>query len=139
MPEDNDAVPGTPELIKWFGYMPSFHDAEVLDLKLTRSGTSMIRVHAFEVTDQINTQGSFICTKHVIVKFVLDGVTNLSLNGFNHQNVISGLFLRQTGEGYELRLEPCYVLEGTITADHVHVEFEPGLPSDSQYLKVAGQ
>jgi hypothetical protein len=31
-----DEVPGTAEFIKWFGYWPSFHDAEVLDLKLCR-------------------------------------------------------------------------------------------------------
>jgi len=137
MLEVTDEVPGTRELIKWFGYWPSFHDAEVLDLNLVRTGRSTVRVHTFEMTDQVNSQGFFICAKHVIVTFVFDGVTGLQLNDFNAQNVIAGLQLRQTAEGYELALEPCYGMEGTITANHVHLELEPGIPPDSQYLKSA--
>ena len=138
MLEATDEVPGTLELIKWFGYWPSFHDGEVLDLKLDRTGCSTLRVHTWKMTDQVNSQGFYICTKHVIVSFVFAGVTDLHLNGFSGQNVISALHLCQTGEGYELTLEPCYGLEGTITANHVRVELEPGIPSDSQYLKLAG-
>jgi hypothetical protein len=43
MLEVTDEIPGTAEFIKWFGYWPSFHDTEVLDLKLCRSGPSTIR------------------------------------------------------------------------------------------------
>jgi hypothetical protein len=136
MLEVTDEVPGTPELINWFGYWPSFHDAEVLDLKLDRTGRSTVRVHTWEMTDQVNSQGFFITTKHVIVSFAFDGVTDLHLKGFSGQNVISGLILRQIGENYELTLEPCYGLEGTITGHHVQVKFEPGIPPDSQYLKL---
>jgi len=138
MLEVTDEVPGTRELIEWFGYWPSFHDAEVLDLNLVRTGRSTVRIHTFEMTDQVNSQGFFACAKHVIVTFVFDGVTGLHLNDFNAQNVIDGLQLRQTAEGYELALEPCHGLEGTITANHVHLELEPGIPPDSQYLKLAG-
>jgi hypothetical protein len=136
MLEVTDEVPGTAELIKWFGYWPSFHDAEVLGLNLNRSGRSSVRVHTFEITNQVDSKRFFICTKHVVVSFVFDGITGLQLNGFNGQNVISGLLLRQTGEGYELTLEPCHGLEGTITATRVHVELEPGIPSGSQYLEL---
>jgi hypothetical protein len=138
MLEVTDEVPGTAELIKWFGYWPSFHDAEVLDLKLDRTGGSTLRVHTFEMTPQVNSQGFFICTKRVIVSFAFDGITNLHLDDFNEQNVISELHLRQTNEVYELLLEPCYGLQGTIAARRVRVEFEPGIPSGSQYLKLAG-
>ncbi len=133
-----DEVPGTSELVKWFGYWPSFHDAEVLDFKLRRTGSSAVRVHTWEITNQVNGKGYFIRTKHVIVSFVFDGVTDLHLEGFNGQNVIGGLHLRQTDAGYELRLEPCFGVEGTVAASHVHVEFELGIPSDSQDLKSPG-
>jgi hypothetical protein len=138
MLEVTDEVPGTSELIAWFGHWPSFHDAEVLEVALRRSGNSTIRIHAFEMTDQVNSQGFFIQTKHVIVSFVLEGVTNLHLDCFNKQNVISGLLLKQTAEGYELGLDGCYGIEGTITADRIHLELQHGLPPDSQYLKLAG-
>jgi Immunity protein 50 len=137
MLEVTDEVPGAKELIEWFGYWPSFHDAEILDVKLDRSDQSTVRIHTFEITDRVSKQGSYICTKHVIVNFVLNGITNLHLDCFNSQNVISGLDLRQTDEGYELTLEPCYGLEGTITANVVHLELQPGLPPGSIYMNSA--
>jgi len=65
-------------------------------------------------------------------------VANLHLDYFNAQNVISGLLLKQTAGGYELALDGCYGIEGTITADRNHLELQPGLPPDSRYLKLAG-
>jgi hypothetical protein len=138
MLEVNDEAPGTSELIAWFGYWPTFHDAEVLELALHRTGNSTIRIYAFEMTDQVNSQGFFIRTKHVIVGFVLEGVTNLHLDQFNGQNVISGLLLKRTAEGFELTLDGCYGIEGTITADRIHLELQPGPPADRQNLELAG-
>jgi hypothetical protein len=137
MLEVTDEVPGSSELIRWFGYWPSFHDAEVLELQLHRTGHSTIRIHTFEATSNVNGQGFFICTKHVIVDFLLEGLKNLHLDYFNGQNVISGLDLKQTTDGYELTLEGCHGVEGTLTADRIRVEIEPGLPTDSQYRDLA--
>jgi hypothetical protein len=137
MLEVTDEAAGAAEFIEWFGYWPSFHDAEVLDLKLFRSGPSTIRVHTFETTDQVNSQGFFVCVKHVVVSFCFGHVTNLDLNSFNAQNVIGELHLRQTRDGYELTIEPCHGLAGTITGDKVRVTFVPGIPEDSQYEKSA--
>ena len=131
-----EQVPGALELINWFGYWPSFHDAEVLSLDLQRTGPSRVSVHTFELTSQTTTQGSFACTKHVVVTFVLEDVSGLRLDDFNSQNVVAGLVLRQTAEGYELEIEGSHGLQGTITAGRIHVEIEPGIPLDSQYQKV---
>jgi hypothetical protein len=134
-----DEVRGAADLIKWFGYWPSFHDAEVLDVELHRSGSSAIRIHTFEITDQVNSQGHYICVKHVVVTFILEGVNNLHLDYFNGQNVIYGLLLRQTPEAYELTLDGCHGVDGTIAAERVQLELAPGVPADSQYLRLAGQ
>ena len=136
MVEANVEVPGASELIAWFGHWPSFHDAEVLEIALHRTGNSTIRIHAFEATNQVGSQGFFISTKHVIVTFILAGVTDLHLDEFNLQNVIWGLLLKQKAEGYELTLYGCYGIQGTITADRIFIELEPGLPADSQYMNV---
>jgi len=128
MLEVTDEIPGSKELIQWFGYWPSFHDAEVIDVKLDRNGPSTIRIHTWEITDRLDNQGHYICTKHVIVSFIFGGVADLHLDGFNQQNVISGLDLRQTAEGYEISMEPCYGIEGTLTAETVRLEFQPGVP-----------
>ena len=137
MLEITDEAPGIVEFIEWFGVWPSFHDAEVLDLKLCRTGVSAIRVHTFEGTNAVNSQGFYVCIKHVAVSFIFERVTDLHLHTFNAQNVISGLHLRQTNEGYEMTLEPCHGLEGTITGDNIRVTFEPGIPCDSQYASMA--
>jgi hypothetical protein len=136
MLEVNDEVPGTSELIAWFGHWPSFHDAEVVEVALHRRGNSTIRIHAFETTNQVDSQGFFIQIKDVIVTFILAGVTNLHLEDFSAQNVISELLLKQKAEGYELTLGGCYGIQGTITADRIQIELLPGLPADSQYLNV---
>jgi hypothetical protein len=137
MLEVTDEIPGTSELIRWFGYWPSFHDAEVLAVELHRTGYSKVRIHAFEATSDVNRQGYFICTKHVVVGFVFEGLKNLHLEYFNGQNIISGLDLKQTPEGFELTLDGCHGVERTLTADRISIEIEPGLPTDSQYLELA--
>jgi hypothetical protein len=70
-------------------------------------------------------------------RILLEGLKNLHLDYFNGQNVISGLDLKQTTEGYELTLEGCHGVEGTLTADRIRIEIEPGLPTDSQYRGLA--
>lgn len=137
MLEVTGEVIGASELMKWFGYWPSFHDAEVLDVELHRTGDSTVRIHTFEMTNDVDTQGFFVCTKHVVVDFVLQGLNSLHLDHFNTQNVISGLDLKQTAEGFELALDGCYGVEGTLTAERISIRIQPGPPIDSQYRTVA--
>jgi hypothetical protein len=59
-------------------------------------------------------------------------VTELSLEGFNHQNVIFGLFIERGDNGYRIELEPRYGLSGAITAKTVRVALAPGTPSNSR-------
>jgi hypothetical protein len=80
------------------------------------------------MTGQVDKRGHFVLAKHVVVSFHLDGIKGIELDGFNHQNVISGLDLKQSGGTYELRLHGCYGIAGAITADRVRIELEPGEP-----------
>jgi hypothetical protein len=130
VPDFNEAVPGVPELIAWFGYWPSFHDAEVLELSLLSTGSSTLRLRTWELTNEVNEEGYFRCVKHVIVSFILEKVTAIHLDGFKPQSIISELLFKQTAEGYELTLEGCYGVEGTITAELVRIEFRPELAAD---------
>jgi hypothetical protein len=127
-------IPGASDLIAWFGYWPSFHDAEVTSIELSRSGASHVAIHAFEMTDKVNIKGQYVCHKHVIVSFYVGGIREIELNGFNHQNVLSGLELARVEQGYKLTLGGCYGVDGSITAETMRVELAPGPPSGSQYL-----
>jgi len=127
-------IPGGPDLLAWFGgRLPSFHDGEILSLELDRKGaTCRIRVHTWEMTREVDEAGYYKNVKDVMVSFELSGVTELSLEGFNHQNVVFGLYVERSDDGFQMELEPCYGLSGTITAKAVRVTLEPGAPPGSQ-------
>jgi hypothetical protein len=139
-----DTVSGGADLLRWFGQVPSFHDAEILSLDLRRKGQSVLRLHGWINTGQVGQGGYFILDRHAIVTFTLSEVMDLQLDGFSIQNVIGGLVLRRAPHrperrGYlaldplpqdiELELEPCYGLSGLIRARSVSITFEPGKPS----------
>jgi hypothetical protein len=135
MPKDqSDAsheIAGAEALIQWFGEWPSFHDAEVLSLTLNRTGRSCVRIHTWEATREVDDKGFNVLRKHVQVSFFLDGLKDLELAGFSSQNVIFGLEIRRSEEGLQLVLDPCYGVSGSLTAEAISVEFEPGKPSDA--------
>jgi hypothetical protein len=88
-----------------------FHDAEVLEVHLDRAGASWIVVE---------TAGK------ARVRFRFDKVTDIQLEGFNHQNVLGEADIRKTapkesgtsdqGEVWRLTLYPCYGISGYIEA-----------------------
>ena len=102
-------VPGVAEFIARFGSWPTFQDAEVRSVHLNREGPSRIRV----------------ASKQVVVTFVLGGVAELALNGFNGRNALSALTLTKNSSGYTLELWPGHGISGTITARSVRIEFVP--------------
>jgi hypothetical protein len=123
-------IPGGADLLAWFGgHLPSFHDAEILSLELDRKGpTCRMRVHTWEITEEVDEAGCFVLDRHVLVSFELGDVTELSLDGFNHQNVIFELFIERSGEGYRIEIESSFGLSGAIAAKTVRIALEPGEP-----------
>jgi hypothetical protein len=117
-------VPGATELISWFGYWPSFHDAEIVSLTLNRSGVSTLQVYTWQMTKEIDDRGFYVLEKHVLVNFRMEEILSLSLSDFSQQNVIFGLCLSRIGEGFEIKLDPCYGMSGTIAAKKLSVDFE---------------
>jgi hypothetical protein len=137
-------VSGGAELLRWFGRVPSFHDAEILSLDLRRRGQSTLRLHGWITTDKVGEGGFHVLERQAIVSFALDGIMDLQLDGFSQQNVIGGLILRRATdrserrrylaldpqpEDIEIELEPCYGLDGLIRARSVAITFEAGEPS----------
>jgi|ERR1035441_10497797 hypothetical protein len=121
IPAEIAAIRGATELHDWFGYWPSFHDAEVLSLHLNRVGTSSLQVHTWEITKEVDDRGYFVTSKHAVVEFTFEAVSGLSLNGFNHQNVIFGLEIEKTDSGVRLTLDQCYGLAGSIEANEMSI------------------
>ena len=135
------AVPGGTDLVRWFGAVPSFHDAEILSLHLRSKSESVLCVHVSKLN---NENGYFVVDQQAVVTFNLEGILDLQLDGFTAQNVIGGLTLRRAvdrpdrsdylsdnplPEDIEIELEHCYGLFGLIRARSVAISFEPGQPS----------
>jgi hypothetical protein len=125
-------VPGAEDLVAWFGYWPTFHDAEVLSISLDRVKGCLVSIHAFERTAEVDDRGHYVLAKHATVVFHMEGfpadesgITNTRIEGFNHQNVLWGLVVNKGAWGYELALEGCFGVEGTIVCKTMSVTISP--------------
>jgi uncharacterized protein (DUF433 family) len=128
-------LPGLQDLISWFGYFPSFHDAEVVSINLDRAGVSRVAVHSFQMTNETDDTGHYICKKHVVVTFVLERIRDLSIDGFNSQNVLNGISIARGLDHYELVLEEIHGVGGKFQAGAMRIELNPGIPPGSIYRK----
>jgi hypothetical protein len=138
-------VPGAKDVIEWFGYWPTFHDAEVLSISLDRLRGCRVAIHAFETTAEVDRSGHYVAVKHAVVTFSGEGlprdengISNIRIEFFNHQNVLSSASVhKRPPEGYELVLEGCYGVDGSIVCERMSVALEPGVPSGSMYERTA--
>ena len=81
-----------------FGRWPSFHDAEVLRIVLDRGNVETLptleaQIHAFEMTSEIK-DGAYVLKNHVLVTFRFLEIDGITLEGFNHQNALFGLSIK---------------------------------------------
>lgn len=91
-----EGIRGAEQLIAVFGYWPSFHDAEVLRVALSREGTGVdhrspwleLDVYAYDTDGTLTPDGYYRLTNEVIVSFRFHGVDAVKLEDFNGQNVL---------------------------------------------------
>ena len=84
-------------VVSHFGYWPTFHDAEVLWIRLDRQSSDLggpptldAALYAFEMTDRVDVSGHYVLQKHALVQFRFSGVVESTIDGFNHQNALLG-------------------------------------------------
>lgn len=133
-------LPGGPELIKWFGRVPTLHDAEVIDLRLNTKGASVLRLDAW--LNKLPEDGSELLVKdrRAIVTFTISGIIDLFLDGFSTQNVLYGVEVRRAmtiaerrpyysqdprAEDWDLVLEPSWGMDGWFRCRELAVAVEP--------------
>jgi Immunity protein 50 len=99
-----EGIKNSAALTEIFDRWPSFHDAEVLRLRLDRgvdtdaslpTGTPRLEadVHVFEMTDQVTPEGFYELRKHTLVTLAFYGIDQLEVREFNHQNALFDLAL----------------------------------------------
>ena len=127
-----ERIVGYHRLTSLFGYWPSFHDSEVLCVRLERRqfiegiGPNLdALIHVFEMTSEVSPDGSYVLRHHSLVHFRFHGVVELRLEGFNLQNMLWELAISDIGEQQSERI-------------HFQVEFVPsfGLSASFQCNRI---
>lgn len=126
-------------LTRFFGgQWPSFHDAEVLAVHLDRGHARpekdtyefpslTLKVHLWEMTNQVDQKGYFILRNHTLVTLRFDSLDQLNLAGFNHQNAIFGLEInqRERADGpspyLEVDIDPSFGIGASFACLHATV------------------
>jgi hypothetical protein len=132
-------------LISVFGYWPSFHDAEVVALSLSRAfnddyGPALAAtIHVFEMTSAVSSSGHFVCHKHSIVELRFRNIDDLNLEEFNHQNALNELSIKQADplqshRQFAVSFEGASGLDCTFICQHIEVlSITQGIPPNSVY------
>lgn len=147
MQDPTSIVTGHERLTSIFGEWPSFHDSEVLSIRLEREGKdrwtsptlySTLHVFAGRVKEDSQTGVEFY--NHTLVTFRFDLVINLELSGFNHQNAIFDLIIKTTTEAssetpIDVIFQSSFGVGLTFSCQSVEiVNVEQRLPANSVYL-----
>jgi hypothetical protein len=89
------AIVGSENLTRIFGYWPSFHDAEIIDLHLWRGEvdpgrgvfvfpTLTLTMHVWELTREVDADGYLILRHHTLTKLKFHTVfEDIRIEGFN--------------------------------------------------------
>ena len=107
-------IHGSNLLSEQFGEWPSFHDSEVISIDFNRGNeggnpTVVVKVHAFEMTSEVNEKGYYKLINHCDIEFNFESVEDLALKGFNHQNVISGIYFSKEVVGVRPEVNCCSI------------------------------
>lgn len=111
-----------------FGYWPSFHDAEVLRIELSRGGPTLISdVYVFRMTSAVDANGYYVLDNQVIATLAFSNVVTLSLSAFNHQNVLMELSIvdvrseQNEGINYQVQFSSSFGVEAEFRCGSIEV------------------
>lgn len=96
---------GSEKVTTIFGYWPSFHDAEVIELHFWRGNVQpekgpynfpvlTLTIHVWELTKEVDPQGYLVLRHHTLTSLRFCDVFDFQMEGFNHQNAMMGLAIR---------------------------------------------
>ncbi len=106
-----------------FGRWPSFHDAEVLSMRLERAGEGGpsldARIHVFLMNDQVDERGYYILTHHTLVEISFANIVLRQLRWFTVLNSLRDLRIAEVvpaeNEGH--RFTVCFSSNWGVEAD----------------------
>lgn len=132
-------IEGSEKLTSIFGFWPSFHDAEVIDLQLWRGDATAERshprfpvlttkIHVWELTSQIDARGDYALRHHTLTTLRFHDVLDLEIQGFNQQNAIFGLSItakdhsdHPSRQSFVVQFEPSFGIDARFQCFRVEV------------------
>jgi hypothetical protein len=131
-------ITGSGKLTNVFGYWPSFHDAEVLDLHFTRGNVEpenglydfpilTLRIHVWQLTKNVDSKGYLILLHHTLTTLKFRDVSDFQMQGFNHQNAMMELVLasQERSEGpspyFSVELVPAFGMSASFNCLGIEV------------------
>lgn len=136
---DPSRIRNSDALTSIFGRWPSFHDAEVLRVRLDRSGVDgpemEADVHVFEMTSDVTPEGFYKLRHHTLATLLFSGIDEMSTADFNQQNVLGDLLLKDISERqlevlkWEVVFEASFGFEARFLCEAISVlRAEPYVP-----------
>jgi hypothetical protein len=136
-PELFASLPGGSAILDWFGVTPSFHDAKLAGIDISR-GTATIKIDTFRMTTEVDERGYFVLDRHAQVTIAIGKVSGLILQG-EAQSIIAQLSIRRISEDrtgfdtcegpragdFEISFETSYGLEGSIFGQEIILDLAP--------------
>ena len=99
---------------RYGGCWPSFHDAELIELRLHRgnfiAGPSHPDLLGPELIVKIRTWIEAPGTLPTLATLRFGGVEDLEMSGFNHQNVILDLSIKSAADGFDVTFRAAFGL-----------------------------
>jgi len=124
----------------WFGRVPRFHDCEIVSIDLRRDPEpTIVRLHAFEMSSEIDERGYFKLVKHALVTFQLRGIIEQDFAYWNHQNALNELTIEDGERGDRLVFHGTYGIHGEIETKSIAITLEPVADTDVEKTLVAGR
>lgn len=129
--ESPGCVQHTEKVIEALGYWPGFHDAEVISVSATRamaghpvatSARLCVNVRQYKEVGAGTADYEMVCIRSVLIEFLFSDLQYLSLEDFNHQNVIDSIeFTVLENQSIEVNVASIWGLGGVIRCARVEV------------------
>jgi hypothetical protein len=131
-------IVGGDKLTRIFGYWPTFHDAEILELHFSRGNVQpdkgiyhfpvlTLKIHVWKLTNEVDSKGYLILRNHTLTTLTFYDVHDFQMEGFNHQNAILELSLtsRERTDGpspyFAIELVPAFGIGASFTCLRMEV------------------
>jgi len=134
-------IDGSEKVEKALGLWPSFHDAEVISFSVSREfpldtnicfAKLVVHVRQYAEVGVGTAEYALAIVKSVLVNFIFNGVSDLSVSEFNHQNVINSIAFKSTetlgASSISVDIESIWGFGGSLQCNCVVVESVEELP-----------